>query len=73
MGDLGGQDGPKALQERPGGERQRAPNVTHTMVSETRAPEVREIVIYFEHRVKTRKVAPEQGAPNVTHSVISGT
>ena len=58
---------------RPGGERQRAPNVTHTMVSETRAPEVRELVIYFEHRVKTRKVVPDLGAPNVTNSVISGT
>ena len=58
---------------RPGGERRRAPNVTHTVVSETRAPEVREIVIYFEHRVKMRKVVPDQGAPNATHSVISGT
>ena len=58
---------------RPGGERQRAPNVTHTVVSETRAPEAKEIVVHFEHHVKTRKVVPEQGAPNVTHSVISGT
>ena len=64
---------PRHSKRRPGGERQRAPNVTHTVVSDTRAPEVREIVIYFEHRVKTRKVVPEQGAPNVTYNVISGT
>ena len=56
-----------------GGERQRAPNVTHSVVLETRAPEVMEIVIYFERRAKTRKVVPDQGAPNATHSVISGT
>ena len=48
-------------------------NATHTVVSETRAPKVLEIVIYFEHRVKMRKVVPDQGAPNATHSVISGT
>ena len=56
-----------------GSERQRAPNVTYSVVSETRAPEVREIVIYFEHRVKTQKVVPDLGAPNATNSVISGT
>ena len=64
---------PSHSNRRLGGERQGAPNVTHTVVSETRAPEVKEIVIYFEHRVKTRKVVPEQGAPNVTHNAISGT
>ena len=64
---------PRHSKRRLGGERQRAPNVTHTVVSETRAPDVLEIAIYFEHRVKTRKSVPDRGAPNVTHSVISGT
>ena len=56
-----------------GTERRRAPNVTHTDISETRAPEVWENVTYFEHRVKWGKLVPEQDAPNVTHTDIPET
>ena len=73
MGDLGGQDGLKALQETSRRRTAtRAKRYAHIGFGD-KDPEVREIVIYFEHRVKTQKIVPDLRAPNVTHSVISGT
>ena len=47
----------------------RAPNVTRTVVSGTGVLKVMKIIAYFERRVQTRKLVPQQGAPNVTRSV----
>ena len=74
MGDLGGQDGPKALQE--ASRRRtatRAKRYAHSGFGDKGAGSKGNRNIFFDHRAKTRKVAPDQGTPNVTHSVISGT
>ena len=53
--------------------RRRAPNVTHNVVWRTCVPESIGFAVYFEHRVKERKLVPNRCAPDVTHNVFSWT
>ena len=55
-----------------GTERQRAKNVTQTVVWSTRGPKVRENIIYFEQSEKEKKNEPREGAKYITHSDIFG-
>ena len=65
---------PKRRSKRCGGtERRRAPNVTHSVVWRTCVPESIGITVYFEHRIKERKLVPNRCAPDVTHNVFSWT
>ena len=52
-------------------QRRRSPNVTHSVVWETRVRKTIEIIVYFAHRANTRKLLKKRNAPNVTHSVVS--
>ena len=54
-------------------QRRRAPNVTHSVVWETRVRKTIQIIVYFAHRGKTQKSVPKRSAPNVTHNVVSWT
>ena len=73
LGSLGGPEARKQSKRLNGTHRRRAPNVTHSAVSETRVRKTIQIIEYVAHRVGTRKFVTKRGAPNVTHSVVSWT
>ena len=55
-----------------GTERQRAKNVTQTVVWRTRVPKVMENVMYFEPSENEQKDESREGAKYITHSDIFG-
>ena len=70
LGSLGGPEARRRSKRLNGTHRRRAPNVTHSAVSETRVRKTIQIIEYFAHRVGTQKLVTKPGAPNATHNVV---